>query len=95
MVLIGPVFQHDEASVEIPVEAFRLTETGAGTLQQRIRQMVAEGIVSGRFPLGEKLPSTRGLAQHLGVARITVTLAYTELLSDDYLVSRGRSGYFV
>lgn len=95
MVLIGPVFQHDEASVAIPVEAFRLTETGAGTLQQRIRQMVAEGIVSGRFPLGEKLPSTRGLAQHLGVARITVTLAYTELLSDDYLVSRGRSGYFV
>lgn len=57
--------------------------------------MVAEGILSGRFRPGEKLPSSRGLARHLGISRITVTLAYTELLADDYLIARGRSGYFV
>ena len=57
--------------------------------------MVAEGILSGRFRPGEKLPSSRGLAKHLGISRITVTLAYTELQADDYVVSRGRSGYFV
>ncbi len=57
--------------------------------------MIAAGILSGRFQAGEKLPSSRKLAAHLGVSRITVTLAYTELLSNDYLTSRGRSGYFI
>ncbi|MDU8912718.1 PLP-dependent aminotransferase family protein [Aestuariicoccus sp. MJ-SS9] len=79
----------------IPVQAFQLDPRGQGTLQSRIQQMVAEGILSGRFRRGEKLPSTRGLAQHLGVSRITVTLAYTELLANDYLQSKGRSGYYV
>ncbi|MFP7569682.1 PLP-dependent aminotransferase family protein [Marivita sp. S2033] len=79
----------------VPLETFFLKPDTKGTLQSRIQQMVAEGILSGRFRRGEKLPSTRKLAQHLGVSRITVTLAYTELLSNDYLSSKGRSGYFV
>ena len=79
----------------IPPEAFFLHANLTGTLQQRIRQLVAEGIVAGRFRAGEKMPSSRGLAAHLGVSRITVTLAYTDLVASDYLASKGRSGYFV
>ena len=79
----------------IPVETFHLSPNVQGTLQARIQQMVAEGILAGRFRPREKLPSSRRLAQHLGVSRITVTLAYTELLANDYITSRGRSGYFV
>ncbi|MES2844695.1 MAG: PLP-dependent aminotransferase family protein [Pseudomonadota bacterium] len=79
----------------IPVESFFLPVPSSGTLQQRIRQMVSEGILSGRFRAGDKMPSSRGLAAHLGISRITVTLAYTELVSSDYLTARGRSGYFV
>lgn len=79
----------------LPVETFFLQPDAEGTLQTQIRQMVAEGILAGRFRPGEKLPSSRKLAQHLGVSRITVTLAFTELLADDYIIARGRSGYFV
>ena len=79
----------------IPVETFFLAPATAGTLQQRIRQMVADGILSGRFRPGDKMPSSRGLAGHLEVSRITVTLAYADLVSSDYLTARGRSGYFV
>jgi len=79
----------------LPVETFFLHPEAQGTLQQQIQQMIAQGILSGRFQQGEKLPSTRKLALHLGVSRITVTIAYTELLANDYLVSKGRSGYFV
>lgn len=79
----------------IPVEHFYLAEGGSGSLQQRIRTMVADGILTGKFRVGEKMPSTRGLARHLGVSRITVGLAYTELVAADYLTARGRSGYFV
>ena len=87
--------QQGPAAMRVPSEALFLDPHFDGTLQQRIRQMVAEGILSGRLRPGDRLPSSRGLARHLGVSRITVTLAYGELLSDDYLVSRGRSGYFV
>lgn len=79
----------------ISVETFFLAPDAQGTLQAQIQEMIAQGILSGRFHRGEKLPSSRKLALHLGVSRITVTLAYTELLANDYLSSRGRSGYFV
>jgi GntR family transcriptional regulator/MocR family aminotransferase len=79
----------------ISVETFFLAPDAQGTLQAQIQQMIAQGILSGRFHQGEKLPSSRKLAAHLGLSRITVTLAYTELLANDYLTSRGRSGYYV
>lgn len=79
----------------IPVETFFLNPDSTGTLQARIQQMIAEGILSGRFQKGEKLPSSRALAKHLSVSRITVTLAYTELQASDYLEARDRSGYYV
>ncbi|MDM7930540.1 PLP-dependent aminotransferase family protein [Tabrizicola sp.] len=79
----------------IPVEAFYLTPGAVGSLQQQIRAMVTQGILAGRFRPGQRMPSSRGLAEHLGVSRITVTLAYADLVSQDYLTSAGRSGYFV
>ncbi|MEM6422776.1 MAG: PLP-dependent aminotransferase family protein, partial [Pseudomonadota bacterium] len=79
----------------MPAEAFFLDPGFAGTLQQQLQQRVAEGILSGRFRPGERMPSSRGLARHLGISRITVTIAYTELVANDYLTARGRSGYFV
>lgn len=81
--------------MSIPVETFFLKPDAQGTLQAQIQQMIAEGILSGRLRRGEKLPSSRKLATHLGVSRITVTLAYTELQANDYLTARDRSGYFV
>ncbi|MBE1295099.1 PLP-dependent aminotransferase family protein [Phycobacter azelaicus] len=79
----------------ISVDTFFLNPDAQGTLQAQIQEMIAEGVLSGRFRVGEKLPSSRKLASHLGISRITVTLAYTELLANDYLTSRGRSGYYV
>jgi GntR family transcriptional regulator/MocR family aminotransferase len=79
----------------IPVEALYLTPGAPGGLQQQIRAMITQGILAGRFRPGQRMPSSRGLAEHLGVSRITVTLAYADLVSSDYLTSAGRSGYFV
>ncbi|AKI02852.1 transcriptional regulator, GntR family [Hoeflea sp. IMCC20628] len=79
----------------IPIETFFLDPKFEGTLQQKIQRMISEGVLSGRFIQGAKLPSSRKLAVHLGISRITVTLAYSELVSDDYLIAKGRSGYYV
>lgn len=64
-------------------------------LQDQIRQKLVEGILNGSFPVGTKLPSSRKLAEQLGVARNTVVLAYEQLQGEDYLESRQRSGIFV
>ena len=64
-------------------------------LQGQIRQKLVEGILNGNFPAGSKLPSSRKLAEQLGVARNTVVLAYEQLIEEDYLESRQRSGIFV
>lgn len=79
----------------IPAESFFLDPDYEGSLQQQIQQLVTEGILSGRLMPGERMPSSRKLSERLGVSRITVTLAYTELVSNDYLAARDRSGYFV
>jgi GntR family transcriptional regulator/MocR family aminotransferase len=64
-------------------------------LQGQIRQKLVEAILNGSFPAGSKLPSSRKLAEQLGVARNTVVLAYEQLIEEGYLESRQRSGIFV
>jgi len=64
-------------------------------LQSQIRQKLVEAILNGTFPVGTKLPSSRKLAEQLGVARNTVVLSYEQLVEEGYLESRQRSGVFV
>ena len=64
-------------------------------LQSQIRQKLVEAIQLGTFPLERRLPSSRKLAEQLGVARNTVVLAYQQLIDEGYLVSRERSGIYV
>ncbi|RLQ23408.1 aminotransferase class I/II-fold pyridoxal phosphate-dependent enzyme [Seongchinamella sediminis] len=64
-------------------------------LQAQIRQKMVAAITLGNFPRGERLPSSRKLAEQLGVARNTVVLAYQQLADEGYLVSRERSGLYV
>lgn len=65
------------------------------SLQNQIRQKLVDGVLAGALPPGHRLPSSRKLAQQLGVARNTVVLAYQQLVAEGYLVSRDRSGIFV
>src|SRR5262249_46994363 len=39
----------------------------------------------GRLGAGDRVPSTRALAESLGVSRSTVTLSYEQLISEGYL----------
>jgi GntR family transcriptional regulator/MocR family aminotransferase len=74
---------------------FELSSEGSGGLQARIRQTMVTAIVEGRLAAGAAMPSSRELADQLGIARNTVVLAYQHLVDNGFLVSRERSGYFV
>ena len=64
-------------------------------LQAQIREMMVGAILDGQLPPGVPLPSSRDMAEQLGVARNTVVLAYQQLSEEGYLLSRQRSGHFV
>jgi len=64
-------------------------------LQNQIRQKLVAAILSGSLPAGEKLISSRKLAEQLNVARNTVVLAYNQLVDEGFVVSRQRSGLYV
>ena len=80
---------------QVPEDAFFLDRAAAASLQAQLREAVVSGVLTGRMPAGARLPSTRRLAQHLGVSRITVTLAYQELVAQGYLATEVRSAYVV
>lgn len=81
--------------VTISEDTFFIDQHHGGGLQMQLRQSIAAAILAGRVQIGDRLPSSRKLAQHLKISRITVTLAYQELVADGYLASRDRSGYYV
>lgn len=60
-----------------------------------IYKMIKKDIQDGVLQKGEKLPSKRNLAEHLGVSLITVENAYQMLKEEGYIEPRERSGYFV
>ena len=62
--------------------------------EQLYRRIAAE-IRAGRAGAGEKLPSKRALSAHLGVSLATVETAYSLLLSEGYVRSKPKSGYYV
>ncbi|MDN7947371.1 PLP-dependent aminotransferase family protein [Burkholderia multivorans] len=72
-----------------------LSDGGSDTLQHRIYDVVRRGVLDHTLAAGQKLPSSRTLAQELGISRITVSLAYDRLIAENYLVARTGSGTFV
>ncbi len=74
---------------------FRRFDGGARTLQGQLRDMLVHAVMEGFISPGEGLPSSRLLAQLLGLSRTTVTLALQALADKGLVVGRARSGYYV
>lgn len=73
----------------------QLDRSSGISLQDQIRRGVMNAIGSGVLPPGTRMPSSRKLADRLGVSRNTPMLSYQKLIADGHLVSRERSGVFV
>lgn len=64
-------------------------------LYEQIYLHIKNEIRKGKLLQGERLPSTRYLAEFLQVSRSTVELAYEQLLSEGYIEAKPYRGYFV
>jgi GntR family transcriptional regulator / MocR family aminotransferase len=83
------------AKPRIAADVFFLDRTSKRALQTQIRETVVASILSKQALPGSLMPSSRKLAEHLGVARMTVTLAFQELVDQGFLETQSRSGYLV
>ena len=74
---------------------FQISRDRKVSYQRQLREMIVSAILDDKLPLDLPLPSSRDLANHLGIARNTVVLAYQQLMDEGYLVARERKGYFI
>lgn len=64
-------------------------------IYEQLYAAIAEEIRSHGITAGDKLPSKKALASHLGISVNTVETAYAILVQEGYVEPRPRSGYFV
>ena len=66
-----------------------------GPLFRQVYLRLRDGILSGTLRGGEKLPSTRDLAEQLSISRTVVVAAYDQLLAEGFATGRAGSGTYV
>ena len=72
-----------------PIELLvSLTRGGDRTLGAQIEDQIRNGVRAGTLKAGALVPSTRDLAEQLGVSRPLVVEAYAQLAAEGYLSLR-------
>lgn len=74
---------------------YSFTNLGSESLYQHLYKCIKNDILQGVLAVGEKLPSKRSFAKNLGISTITVENAYAQLISEGYLYSIPKKGFFV
>ena len=62
---------------------------------ERLADELRQGIVSGRYKPGDRLPSTLELMERTGVANLTVRGAYRVLVEEGLVESISKKGFYV
>ena len=66
-----------------------------GPLFRQVYLALRQQILAGAHQAGERLPSTRDLAEQLGISRTVVLLAYDQLLAEGFVTGHAGSGTYV
>jgi GntR family transcriptional regulator/MocR family aminotransferase len=72
-----------------------LTRDGTTPLYRQVYEHIRTAIRTGQLRAGDRLPSTRSLAERFGTARGTMDAAYAILAGEGYVVGRGPAGTVV
>lgn len=74
---------------------YSFNDIGTTPLYEHLYKCIKNDIVNGTLSADTKLPSKRSFAKNLGVSPITVENAYAQLLSEGYIYSVAKKGYYV
>lgn len=74
---------------------YALNRTARESLYEQLYRALRLDIASGALGAGDRLPSKRAFAKHLGVSVVTVEGAYDQLVAEGYVRAVPRSGFYV
>ena len=74
---------------------YSFSDIGPESLYEHLYGCIKNDILSGKLRSGTKLPSKRTFAKNLGISTITVENAYALLISEGYVYSIPKKGYFI
>ncbi len=74
-----------------PPPPIALDRSTRAPLHEQLRESLRRAIARGDLSPGTALPSSRALAEHLGISRNTVLTAYQDLTAEGLLAGRGGS----
>lgn len=92
---IPPMKQSSRTNDLMWSELFARFKTQTSTLQGQLRDTLMHAVIEGFILPGEALPSSRFLAQKLGLSRTTAMAALQALMESGIVVGHPRSGYVV
>ncbi|WP_333602199.1 PLP-dependent aminotransferase family protein [Atlantibacter hermannii] len=67
----------------------------SGIIKDQVYHALRNAILDGRLAAGSKIPSTRALAEMMGIARNSVIAGFERLMDEGYLHTRHGAGTFV
>ena len=74
---------------------YNLTNIGSDSLYEYLYKCIKKDIILGNIKPGERLPSKRPFSKNLGVSIITVENAYSLLMSEGFIYSLPKKGFYV
>ncbi|WP_076263676.1 PLP-dependent aminotransferase family protein [Intrasporangium flavum] len=77
-----------EWSSSAPEVLLTVDRDAPAPLRAQLELQLRDAIRAGRLAAGERMPSSRALAEHLGLSRGIVQECYEQLVAEGYLVSR-------
>jgi GntR family transcriptional regulator / MocR family aminotransferase len=74
---------------------YSFANIGSDSLYEHLYKCIKNDILQGILHPGDKLPSKRTFAKNLNISTITIENAYAQLLSEGYIYSIPKKGYFI
>lgn len=74
---------------------YSFEQMGTRSLYEHLYKCMRDDILMGTLISGDKLPSKRSFAKHLGISVITVENAYAQLMAEGYIYSIPKKGFYV
>ena len=74
---------------------YEMDRRGGKTKTLYLYECIKEDIITGKLLPGEKLPSKRELAEHLGISVLTIENAYIMLEEEGYINAKPKVGFYV
>ena len=75
--------------------SYSLNDNSKTPLYEQLYQQIKEDILTKRLKANTILPSKRSLAEHLSISVMTIENSYNQLLSEGYIYSLPRKGFYV